>query len=454
MNGLLLSAVNCGLADALIARLPTRYDPRWRIGHPVRQVPPGYLGTLRTGINQINDPDVALFYDRLTMLTQGEIFNVQRFIEIWRFNTGAYTHLLDPEKLSFPHIVELSLKDAPEKDTFEEDSGDNSIILAELFSTEDLEFEMNPQGVRLDLGKKYHPTHLDIGINGFYFDVVYFLDGAETGRQTVNRWPLVLGDRDYSVVTVPPSLANIGTDMIRISPRINLGRHRFTYINLLDLDVSDKIWDNGVVSSEELRVWLQFYYYTFYREDGLAREQMLAQILTRLQQIDEEPWAEVPQSILYDLLPIPAPTLHEVILPHLQTNILLTDANNHPKMRYLGSLEPEPITLDGQHALKFNLYFLVEETMDKRYALWFGVKKKRSGAENSEENEYDEQVIWEKYRKPPAHRWSSGMLVNLTPEIKLEPAEYEISFGFGIPLEGEKLFIEDTDISAVDLFLQ
>ncbi|MCK6585006.1 MAG: hypothetical protein L6Q49_18065, partial [Anaerolineales bacterium] len=43
------------LADPLLARLPT-HQKKWRIGHFGRDLPAGYLETLETGVNQIEDP--------------------------------------------------------------------------------------------------------------------------------------------------------------------------------------------------------------------------------------------------------------------------------------------------------------------------------------------------------------------------------------------------------------
>jgi len=429
-----------------MARLPTRYEPEWRVGHPIRQVPSGYLGTLRTGVNQIADPNVALFYNNLAKVTQGKLFDRERFTEIWRFNTGAYDHLLDPEKLRFPHIVELSLDDQPDAEF-----GENSIILDELFFTNGTKFKMNPQGVRIDLGQKWHPTHLDVGINSFYFDVVYFLDGVEIGRQTIDQWPLLLEKRHYSIVTVPPSVVEMGIDMIRISPRISLSYHRFTYITLLNLNTLNKPVSPADMSSTELRELLQLYYSIFYRQKGLEREQFLDRIMIRLQDIAPEHWSNVSSTLFYELLSIPAPAFHRAISPHLQTDILFTDANGHPQIRYIGNLKPEQIILDGQSALRFNLYFLVEDAIEKNYVLWFGIKKQLADGEALEHNEYDEWVIWDDLPEPMVQRWGAGTVLNLTPEIKIKPAEYELSFGFGTPKKSERLFIKYPNIDSIDL---
>jgi arabinofuranosyltransferase len=85
------------LCDPLLARLPASSPDKWRIGHFEREVPNGYLPTLRTGINQIKDPDLAAYYDQLALITRGPLFSRARLVAIWRMNTGQFDHLLPAE---------------------------------------------------------------------------------------------------------------------------------------------------------------------------------------------------------------------------------------------------------------------------------------------------------------------------------------------------------------------
>jgi len=81
------------LADPLLARLPLSTD-RWRIGHFVRNAPRGYLETLASGRNEIHDPDLAQFYDRLSLVVRGGIFRRDRFRAILDFQLGRYDHFV------------------------------------------------------------------------------------------------------------------------------------------------------------------------------------------------------------------------------------------------------------------------------------------------------------------------------------------------------------------------
>jgi arabinofuranosyltransferase len=82
------------LTDPLLARLTVR-NKDWRIGHFDRDLPDGYFETLETGKNKIVNPDLASYYSKLSILTQGRLRSWDRIVEIWKFNTGQYDYLLE-----------------------------------------------------------------------------------------------------------------------------------------------------------------------------------------------------------------------------------------------------------------------------------------------------------------------------------------------------------------------
>ena len=84
-----------GIGDPLLARLHVDDPNNWWIGHFYRSIPEGYLETLENGSIAIRDPNLATYYEKLTIVTQGKLFDANRLVEIWRFNTGYYQPLLD-----------------------------------------------------------------------------------------------------------------------------------------------------------------------------------------------------------------------------------------------------------------------------------------------------------------------------------------------------------------------
>lgn len=83
------------LADPLLARLSASSPEKWRIGHFERDIPAGYIQTLRTGVNQIQNPNLAKYYDALALITRGPLFSRARLIAIWKMNTGQFDSLLE-----------------------------------------------------------------------------------------------------------------------------------------------------------------------------------------------------------------------------------------------------------------------------------------------------------------------------------------------------------------------
>jgi arabinofuranosyltransferase len=59
----------------------------------MRQIPYGYEATLETGENRFEDQRIAEYYDRLAIITRGDLFDMRRFIVIIKMNMGRYDSL-------------------------------------------------------------------------------------------------------------------------------------------------------------------------------------------------------------------------------------------------------------------------------------------------------------------------------------------------------------------------
>lgn len=70
------------LTDPLLSRLPSRKI--FRIGHFPRALPDGYLETLRTGSPGFTSPAMQAYYDRIALVTQGDLLDPRRLAEIPR----------------------------------------------------------------------------------------------------------------------------------------------------------------------------------------------------------------------------------------------------------------------------------------------------------------------------------------------------------------------------------
>ena len=77
------------LSDPLLARLPVEDKTNWRIGHFRRALPTGYDETIDTGnLNALRDPVIRDYYERLHLVISGNLGDMSRLPEIWRFLTG------------------------------------------------------------------------------------------------------------------------------------------------------------------------------------------------------------------------------------------------------------------------------------------------------------------------------------------------------------------------------
>ncbi|HEY7575694.1 MAG TPA: hypothetical protein VIB08_11055, partial [Thermoanaerobaculia bacterium] len=101
----------CGLGDPLLARLPAcnvSSPDFWKSGHFYRLPPDGYLESLASGQNRIQNPAVRAYYDALLRVVRGpDLFDPARLATIVRFNLGLYDSLLE----SYAAQVDAALGD-------------------------------------------------------------------------------------------------------------------------------------------------------------------------------------------------------------------------------------------------------------------------------------------------------------------------------------------------------
>lgn len=83
-----------GLADALLARLPTVDIGDWRIGHFARYVPEGYREARMEGDTSKLHPALREYYQKLRLLTSAPLLSKERWRAIWGFQRGEYDALL------------------------------------------------------------------------------------------------------------------------------------------------------------------------------------------------------------------------------------------------------------------------------------------------------------------------------------------------------------------------
>lgn len=79
------------LSDPLLAALPMDKRLPWRTGHYRRNVPKGYIKARRTGDTSYMDPTLAHYYEKLRIVTSGDLWSIERLRTILGFQLGEYS---------------------------------------------------------------------------------------------------------------------------------------------------------------------------------------------------------------------------------------------------------------------------------------------------------------------------------------------------------------------------
>jgi hypothetical protein len=76
----------CGLSDPLIARLPARQEQNRKMGYFERELPLGYIESVRSRQNVIADEGTRNYYEYIKLITQGPLLSWDRFKAILLVN--------------------------------------------------------------------------------------------------------------------------------------------------------------------------------------------------------------------------------------------------------------------------------------------------------------------------------------------------------------------------------
>lgn len=210
------------ITDPLLARLPLNPYLPHRIGHFGRLVPAGYKRSITTGENHINDPYLSEYYDKLVLLTRGDIFGLTRLVEIAKFNLGWYDHLID--KYNSPHLRQVNLEDIsePRQEGVISIYANNHIF--------------HSQGLEINLGRIYHAPQFEFSHdhnNGQR--VEFILAGEKIASGLVPVSPVRPGAFTTTVVIIPENVVEQGYDRIKFIPADNPeGYNSIGHLRLID----------------------------------------------------------------------------------------------------------------------------------------------------------------------------------------------------------------------------
>jgi arabinofuranosyltransferase len=102
------------LCDPILARLPARFFPDWRIGHYWRVLPGGYLGEVLAEKPQLADPNLRELVELVFQASRAPIMQTGRWRAVWSLGTGDQAHLIEQDAYRLPGIKHANLRSYPE----------------------------------------------------------------------------------------------------------------------------------------------------------------------------------------------------------------------------------------------------------------------------------------------------------------------------------------------------
>ena len=313
---------------------------------------------------------------------------------------------------------------------FEQDWADRLAFAAEHEPDAFRGRRFDAQGALVDLGATRHARRLDLQIDAAAFDMIYQDGDREVGRQTVMAAPLRLGDDIYTVVRVPEAVAQAGYNQIRLVPRL-AGDYVLRRVGLFD-EVTAKAPDDPGAASDHVADLLRQFYHAFYRSPRDERADRLTELLARIRSAPADEWATLPAGYPIDLLRMPAPELHDLLLERLPALPVLADAEGNGMLRFLGFLPEPPAATDEEAVLRGRLVFEVLAPFTEDYTLWFHLANTETGAEF---------MVYDYPEAEETTRWPTGAIYEVPVVLALEPGDYDASFGLWTP-DRRRLYVD------------
>ena len=193
------------LADPLLARLAVYNKNNWRIGHFKRMVPTGYIEAIETSQNKIADSNLAVFFDKIKIMTSGDLFTKERWVEIFKVNYGQFDYLI--EKYQDGAILEVMYDsiNVPKASGTMWRLGGNTV--------------MNKNGLKVLFSQKCHSNLLEVSVDHNDNYRFVFMNGqARLAEKVLDSLLIPTGGLRVDTLEVPETAAQQGFDKIEIHP--------------------------------------------------------------------------------------------------------------------------------------------------------------------------------------------------------------------------------------------
>ncbi|MET0340138.1 MAG: hypothetical protein ABW252_04020 [Polyangiales bacterium] len=207
------------LSEPMLARLPSRYDPEWRVGHYLRELPAGYLDTIKTGKCMMPDASLCEYHAKLREIISGDLWSLSRLGTIVKMNLGGYQYLVDWQRYRYPKVGRAQLSE------LEAAVAENAPWDAPGVRT------MEADGVEIDLGAVSHAKLVKLSLDGNDNYELEFRLGTETVGSAPSAAPGI-GLMHGRAVPVPEEASKRGYDHLWVRPTEGDGKYSVGYLRL------------------------------------------------------------------------------------------------------------------------------------------------------------------------------------------------------------------------------
>jgi hypothetical protein len=154
----------------------------------------------------LTQPSLAAYYDKLTLVIRGSLFDRNRLVEIWKLNTGQYDSWL----AAYRPFFQVDLSGSPKR------------LWGEVNNLTDY------AGIQLNLGSLSYarqaqislsPQEAEITADQRDYQLIYYQGDSPVADQTLQLPAQIPQPEMTSRVEIPEAAALEGYDCIRILPR-------------------------------------------------------------------------------------------------------------------------------------------------------------------------------------------------------------------------------------------
>ena len=170
----------------------------------------------------IADPELAEYYNHLTLITRGKLWDLDRFRTILKMNLGQYDDLIDTFRYRFPGVLTVAAEDVS-TDTVERNK-----TACEDFDGK----EVGNQGLLAKLAEPTSAERLAVGLDdAIRWQVWYRLGDDVVAEQTLDK---VSVDHEIAHwdLEVPSNAIRRGYDALHFLPQTDEDSYCFAYLNL------------------------------------------------------------------------------------------------------------------------------------------------------------------------------------------------------------------------------